>query len=277
MAIRTEAEFESLYGLSGTTFPDNSTGDIGEEDARQFGQDIKDSFALKYAAYLATATGTDTYAISISGLTMATGLRLRVLFTNANTGASTLNLNATGAQAIRKNGSTALVSGDISAGQILELVFDGTNFQIIGNISSSAPVAPVLRAEVNLTNLQVRALGSSHQTIVAAQGANTFIEIVAGYYVHTYGTVAFDHGAGTGFTFTIGGIAQSAGVGVGSLTNATTNRVQRWNPSSVAIKNASQDGLNAALLFGLSGGGADATTGDGTGKIVVYYRVVDLS
>lgn len=35
--------FSNLYGSSGTTFPDNTTGDISEADVRQFGQDIKDS------------------------------------------------------------------------------------------------------------------------------------------------------------------------------------------------------------------------------------------
>lgn len=35
--------FQTLYGSTGTTFPDNTTGLISEADIRQFGQDIKDS------------------------------------------------------------------------------------------------------------------------------------------------------------------------------------------------------------------------------------------
>jgi hypothetical protein len=38
-----KATFETLYGSAGTTFPNNTSGLISEEDMRTFGQDIKDS------------------------------------------------------------------------------------------------------------------------------------------------------------------------------------------------------------------------------------------
>jgi hypothetical protein len=43
MATLSKAAFEALYGTNGTTFPDNTTGEISEGDVRQFGQDIADS------------------------------------------------------------------------------------------------------------------------------------------------------------------------------------------------------------------------------------------
>jgi hypothetical protein len=43
MALLDKTAFEALYGSSGSTFPDNTTGDISEGDMRQFGQDIADS------------------------------------------------------------------------------------------------------------------------------------------------------------------------------------------------------------------------------------------
>lgn len=49
---------------------------------------------------------------------------------NANTGASTLN-DGGGAVAIKKGGSSALATGDISAGQIVDCYFDGTNWQMV--------------------------------------------------------------------------------------------------------------------------------------------------
>jgi hypothetical protein len=48
---------------------------------------------------------------------------------NANTGASTLAVNGGAAIAIKKNATVALVSGDIAAGQIITVIYDGTNFQ----------------------------------------------------------------------------------------------------------------------------------------------------
>lgn len=103
-----------------------------------------------------TASGTNTYTATLSPSISAytTNHKYFVKFTNANSGASTLNLNGIGAIDIKKSGSTALSSGDISAGQILELIFDGTNFQIIGGPTNqylaSGTYTPTL---TNVTNV----------------------------------------------------------------------------------------------------------------------------
>lgn len=79
------------------------------------------------------AAGTDTYTGNLGKpyfLAYFTGLRVRAKFTNANTGASTLNLNGLGAKSIKKAVSTNIAVGDILAGGIYELFYDGTNFQI---------------------------------------------------------------------------------------------------------------------------------------------------
>jgi len=132
--------FGNLYGSSGTTFPDNTTGQISEGDMRQFGQDIRDSYLnVKddiYKKYLATASGTDTYTASLTPVLAAytSGDVYYIKFTNANTGAATLNLNTLGAKSIIKNGADALVAGDIAAAQIYALAYDGTNLQILGRV-----------------------------------------------------------------------------------------------------------------------------------------------
>jgi len=77
-----------------------------------------------------TATGTDTYALTLTGFTAYTsGQLIKVKFTNANTGAATININSLGAKALKKSGTTALASGDITATQAFLLYYDGTNFQ----------------------------------------------------------------------------------------------------------------------------------------------------
>jgi hypothetical protein len=52
---------------------------------------------------------------------------------NANTGASTINVNAKGAKTIKKNYNEDLLANDIRAGQVVKIVYDGTNFQMISN------------------------------------------------------------------------------------------------------------------------------------------------
>lgn len=56
-----------------------------------------------------------------------------------NTGAATVNVNALGVKHIRKGaGSTALASGDIVTGAVVELWYDGAVFQIVGGGAASA-------------------------------------------------------------------------------------------------------------------------------------------
>jgi len=81
-----------------------------------------------------TAAGTNTYTVTYTyplSATYFSFLDLYIKFTNGNTGASTLNVNGLGAKAIKKNVSSALVSGDIVAGGVYELLYDGTDFQIV--------------------------------------------------------------------------------------------------------------------------------------------------
>lgn len=87
-----------------------------------------------------SASGTDTYAATVSSTVTSynVGQSFLVRFTNANTGAATLNINSIGAKSIKKNVSTALVAGDIQAGQEVLLKYDGTNLQIVGGSGSVA-------------------------------------------------------------------------------------------------------------------------------------------
>lgn len=85
---------------------------------------------LRQSTY--TASGTNTYTVSATGVTQyVAGLELKILFTNANTGASTINVNSLGARTLQKNGA-AVGSGDIAAGGTYRITYDGTNFQVLG-------------------------------------------------------------------------------------------------------------------------------------------------
>ena len=103
----------------------------GIEDVDQ-AIDMHISDSEKHIPY-ASASGTNTYTVSISGISsLAEGLSVKIKFQNANTGASTLNINGLGAKEIRKSNGNALSSGSIKAGQILHLVYTGTSFQCLG-------------------------------------------------------------------------------------------------------------------------------------------------
>lgn len=92
-----------------------------------------------------TASGTDTYTVTIGTVaSYSAGDTYVVKFTNANTGASTININSLGAKSLKKSVSTALASGDILAGQEFIIVYDGTNFQVVGISSGGGTTSNVL-------------------------------------------------------------------------------------------------------------------------------------
>lgn len=71
---------------------------------------------------------------------LMTGVTIRVKFTYGNTAASpTVNINNTGATAVYCYGSTAPVGGTSwQAGAVVELVYDGTSFFIVGSATSGS-------------------------------------------------------------------------------------------------------------------------------------------
>jgi len=66
------------------------------------------------------------------GPSLRTGSRFMFIATHANTTASTAAVDGGSAIAIKKNVSTALASGDIALNQVIEITYDGTNFQLVG-------------------------------------------------------------------------------------------------------------------------------------------------
>ena len=142
MAIRTSTQFKTLYGTSGTEFADNTTGLITAAKQRAMGEDIADSFSTNEGILSGTASGTDTYAVTIAGVaSYASGNTYTVKFTNANTTAATININSLGAKDIKKGVTTALSAGNIAAGQIFVLAYDGTNFILLGAPSAAVTVS----------------------------------------------------------------------------------------------------------------------------------------
>lgn len=101
----------------------------------------------------AVASGTNTYTASLTPAITAyvTGQQFNILFTNANTAASTININGLGAKALQRDATTALSSGDITAGRILTLMYDGTAFQMAGG-GAVADATSTVKGILKLTN-----------------------------------------------------------------------------------------------------------------------------
>lgn len=94
----------------------------------------------------ADSVGTDAYAITLSPApgSYTTGMTVNFSAGTANTGGATLNVNALGAKTILKQHDQALATGDIEAGQIVTVVYDGTNFQMQSQSAAGVPTSGVV-------------------------------------------------------------------------------------------------------------------------------------
>lgn len=168
----------------------------------------------------------------------AAGQCFRFIAGSANTTAVTVAVSGLATKAITKNGSTALIAGDIPSGAVITMTYDGTQFQLVGNVASEGTYTGTLTGCTteptitiryaltgNLVILQVPvSTGTSNTTAFTITGAPTAIRptgsTAAGYanvYSFTnngtleYGTVGVAmtatgilsfvrSGSGTGFT-----------------------------------------------------------------------------
>lgn len=90
------------------------------------------------AETLTTIAGTGD---AITGVTvpsysaLAADFAIRYVPIHDNTTATTINVNGIGAKAITKNGTVALSGGELVTGRAYLLIYDGTRFQLVGQIS----------------------------------------------------------------------------------------------------------------------------------------------
>jgi len=93
-----------------------------------------------FPTYFSPVSGTDTYIVTYASpfiIGYFKGLRLRVVFNNTNTGASTINLNSIGAVPLTDSYGYALLAGAINPGTVYDLTYDGAGFQIGTTIAGS--------------------------------------------------------------------------------------------------------------------------------------------
>jgi hypothetical protein len=94
-----------------------------------------------YTNYLVDTGAANSYVVTFStGLTptYTAGLAVVMKVTNANTGASQINVNSLGLKNITKQGTVALSAGDMPANSVVLLVYDGTQFQLFSGAGINA-------------------------------------------------------------------------------------------------------------------------------------------
>ena len=105
---------------------------------------------ILYHDYALDAAGSDTYAITVTPAPTAytTGDVYTFKAGTVNTGAATLNVNSLGAKSIKKNNTETLADGDIAAGQIVQVAYDGTSMQMVSPVGAQ-PVGSAVSGSIS--------------------------------------------------------------------------------------------------------------------------------
>jgi hypothetical protein len=124
-----------------------------------------------------TATGTDTYAVTITGPTSyADGDAYLIRFTNGNTSGATLNINGLGARTLYRNNDGPLLGGDIEDGGEMLCVYNSTlvGFQCIGTSPNTLLAYVTNDDSVAITKGQaVYAFGGTGDRMTVKRAVNT--------------------------------------------------------------------------------------------------------
>ncbi len=104
---------------------------------------------------------------------------------NANTDASTVNLNSLGPVAIKKSASQSLAANDIRAGQWVMVLYDGSNMQMISQTAATSSLSTLRSKELSI--------GGYNNTGSGWSPASVAIGTVGGWSAGAFGLTLFNH------------------------------------------------------------------------------------
>ena len=118
-----------------------------------------------------TAAATVEKIVSLTGFTLATGAEVTVRFTVTNTAASpTLNVNSTGAKPIVYR-NAAISAGYLAANRIYKFVYDGSQYELIGDINTDTNNKVTMTVTTTDTEYPILTTYARNRTTTETEGA----------------------------------------------------------------------------------------------------------
>ena len=178
---------------------------------------------------LNSVSGADTITATASPTlaAYAAGQMFYFVATGDNTTSVTLNIDALGAKAVTRDGSTALVAADIKSGEVIVVVYDGTRFQVVSQLNSAG--------DARFANVSIA-------SSLYVGGVSTFV-----------GNAGFSANVSIASALSVGGVAAITGAttigGNLTLSGGTANGVAYLNGSKVVTSGSALvfDGTNFGL------------------------------
>ena len=205
-----------------------------------------------FSNYYVDAGSANAYAITVSSpqtVALAAGLPIQFIAANANTGASTLQINALAAKNILTPSGSALAGGQIAAGAVISVIYTGTSFLLVGGAAISTSMMSFcngsLSAGLTLYYNYQRATTTEAEVKMPMPFAGTFSRLYVAASTAPTGAETFiatmrKNGADTTITCTITGAAVSA--------NDTTHSATFAAGDLIDLKIVSSGGAATAYL-----------------------------
>jgi hypothetical protein len=207
--------------MSKTAFTDGdpSLGQLGTvitaafltalQNHRHDGQDQDNSCPMDYAADTGVA---NAYVVSLTPALTSHIAGLKIIFkaVNANTAASTINFNGLGNKTIVRRDGTALQDGDIPAGAICPVAYDGANYQLLSALPIQTTANDATYADNSTkpasTNwvrgaMSAIAIAAGFASSFAGSGYVKFPSWLGGWIIQWGQVLANAGGAATSLTF----------------------------------------------------------------------------
>jgi len=295
--IGSDATGDTYYNGGSGTLTRLAIGSTGQILTVAGGIPTWSSFSATNANYAADSGAANAYVVTLSPALSAytAGVLVQFKATNANTTTSTVNVNGLGVKTIKKlGGATDLASGDIAAGMIVELQYDGTNFLMLNPVAN-APLLPtgdgsgltnLPQGKLNLVTTDVTYSSSTAEntllsyslpgnTLSSANAVRVTLHIsTLGMFNTATATLRFKYGATTFVTKVLGGTATTTFSGKIEFIIAGAGTTSSQN-GSVAINLGTDGYLGSSTLpqyFAFSSQGTSAIDSTTAQTIAVTYQ-----
>jgi hypothetical protein len=160
--------------LKAKTFCGTLNGDANSANYATCATYAYNAIALSDYLTVSTAAGTAAKAATLEGFLLHKGARLTIRLTNANTVANaTLNINDTGAKAVKINGA-AVTATNWSAGY-WTAYYDGTNWQLSSYEAYNAYTASTAASATVATKIKRTAYTTAYNFDVPLMNGNTSV------------------------------------------------------------------------------------------------------
>lgn len=243
--LPTQAENDALAGNNGSP---SSTNTYVTQTGFQRGQEI----------YAATATGNDTYVITLSPVPAAyvNGMVFSFKTDVANTGAATLNVNSLGAINIQKGVAgalTALETGDLAANYIAHVIYNSTG-----------PVFELLNPATLISAANATTLTGGTSSNADALHTHSFVKKISNVITPVTATAAAET---TLISVTIPGGTLGTTGAIAVQLNLTNVSITNTSTATIRFKYAGSTYITSSIN---NGSGGDVAGLGGTCTFMLY-------